>query len=180
MVLTSCEFGEKGVIFYSSVLPWKGRLIWADKSVFYHKKGVHFELKCQCFIAKKGSFCPEKSVFCCKKGDHFQTGEQGCVPFFPVNEWAGIKSRQEILVNSDIEHTLTHLLKIKVFIDSTYISRLFLYVFSFIMVDRHVLLISISSHLWFQSCNLCCHISVRLTRQFDPMAWLASTFENWC
>ncbi len=58
--------------------------------MFYHKKGVHFELKSQCFITKKGSFCAEKSVFCCKKGGHLQTGEQGWVAFFSVIEGAGI------------------------------------------------------------------------------------------
>ncbi len=73
----------------SSVLPWKRGFIWAEKSVFYCKKGVHFGLKSQSFIAKKGSFWAEKSVFCCKKGGHFQTREQGWVPLFPVSEGAG-------------------------------------------------------------------------------------------
>ncbi len=53
------------------------------------QKAGHFGLKSQCFITKKGSFWAEKSLFCCKKGGHFQTGEQGCVPLFPVNEGAG-------------------------------------------------------------------------------------------
>ncbi len=84
-----CEFGEKGLFFKLSVLPWKGGFIWVDKSVFYHKKGAHFGLKSQCFITKKGLFWAEKLVFCHKKGGHFQTREQGWVPFFPVSEVAG-------------------------------------------------------------------------------------------
>ncbi len=72
-----------------SVLLWRWGEIWAEKSVFYHKKGVHFGLKIQCFIAKKGLFSAEKSVFCHKKGCNFQTGEQGWVPLFPVSEGAG-------------------------------------------------------------------------------------------
>ncbi len=43
--------------------------------MFYHKKG--------------GSFWTEKSVLYRKKGGHFQTGEQGWVPFFPLSEGAG-------------------------------------------------------------------------------------------
>ncbi len=72
----------------SSVLPWKGGFIWAQNSVFYHKK--------------RGSSWTEKSVFYCDKGvilswkvcalpqkkGHFQTGEQGWVPLFPVSEEA--------------------------------------------------------------------------------------------
>ncbi len=38
---------------------------------------------------KKESFWAEKSVFCRKIGGHFQTGEQGWVPLFPVSEGAG-------------------------------------------------------------------------------------------
>ncbi len=58
---------------------------------FTAKKGIHFELKLQCFIAKRGSFLVEKSMFCSKKEGHFQTGEQGWAPLFPVSEGAGGK-----------------------------------------------------------------------------------------
>ncbi len=57
---------EKGVR-----LAWQ---LWTEKSVFYCEKGL---------------FWAEKSVFYCKKGGHFQTGEQGWVPLFPVSEAAG-------------------------------------------------------------------------------------------
>ncbi len=73
----------------SSVLLWKGEFIGAEKSVFFCEKGVYFRRKSQCFIKKKGSFWAEKLVFCHKKGGHFQTEEQGWVPFFPVSEGAG-------------------------------------------------------------------------------------------
>ncbi len=69
----------------------KRGFIWADKTVFYHKKEVHFGLKSQCFIAKKGSFWAEKSVFCGKKRCHFQTEEKGWVPFFSVSEGARLR-----------------------------------------------------------------------------------------
>ncbi len=62
-----------------------------DVQCFMVKKGVHFGLKSQCFIMKIGSFEAEKSVFCHKIGGHFQTGEQGWVSFFPVSERAGIR-----------------------------------------------------------------------------------------
>ncbi len=62
------------------------------------KKGVHFGLKSQCFIEKKGSFRAEKSVFLHEKGGHFQTGEQGWVPLFPVSE--------EIIRNSSYVSTI--------------------------------------------------------------------------
>ncbi len=72
----------------SSVLPWKVGSFGLKSQCFTAKKGVHFGLKSQCFIAKKGLFWAEKSVFCCKKGGHFQNGEHGWVPFFPVSEGA--------------------------------------------------------------------------------------------
>ncbi len=56
---------------------------------FTMKKGVHFGLKSQCFILKKGSFSVEKSVFCHKKEGDFHAGQQGWVPIFPVSEGAG-------------------------------------------------------------------------------------------
>ncbi len=56
----------------------------------FANKGV---LKSQCFITKKGLFSAEKLVFCSKIGGHFQTGEQGWVPLFPVREGAGTKHR---------------------------------------------------------------------------------------
>ncbi len=83
-----CEFGVKGVIIDVECFILKRGFIWDDKSVFYHKKEVHFGLKSQCFILTKG-FSAEKSVFCHNEGGHFQTGEQGWVPFRPVSEGAG-------------------------------------------------------------------------------------------
>ncbi len=70
LVLTSVNLEKKGLFLMSSVLPWRGGFIWADKSVFYHKKGFildwkvsalsqkrgHFELKIQCFATKRRSF----------------------------------------------------------------------------------------------------------------------------
>ncbi len=84
MVLSSLNLEKKGLILMSIVL------LWAEKSLFYCKKGIEFVLKSQCFIMKKGSFLAEKSVFCHKKGGHFQTGEQEWVPLFPVSEGAGV------------------------------------------------------------------------------------------
>ncbi len=37
-----CEFREKGVIFDVQCFTVKRGVIWADKSVFYHKKGGPF------------------------------------------------------------------------------------------------------------------------------------------
>ncbi len=62
MVLTSLNLEKNWLILMSSVLPWKRGFIWAEKSVFYHKKRVHFWLKSQCFIEKKGLFWAEKCV----------------------------------------------------------------------------------------------------------------------
>ncbi len=42
------------LILISCVLLWKCGFIWAEKSVFYHNKGVHFGLKSQVFCRKKG------------------------------------------------------------------------------------------------------------------------------
>ncbi len=75
----------------SSVLPpWKRRFIWAEKSVFTAKKGVHFGLKSECFIVKKGVVLSWKASVLQNKGGHFQTGEQGWVPLFSVSEGAGV------------------------------------------------------------------------------------------
>ncbi len=49
LVLTFLNLVKKGLILMSSVLPWKKGFIWAEKSVFYCKKG--------------GSFWTEKSEF---------------------------------------------------------------------------------------------------------------------
>ncbi len=55
---------------------------------FTAKKGVHFGLISQCFIAKRGHFELKSQWFCHKKGGNFQTEE----PLFPVSEGAGIYS----------------------------------------------------------------------------------------
>ncbi len=83
-----CEFGEKGLILMSSVLPWKGGFIWATKLVFYSKKGGSFWTEKSVFYHEKELFWAEKSVFCHKKGSYCQTGEQGWIPLFPVSEGA--------------------------------------------------------------------------------------------
>ncbi len=83
----------------------KGCSFGLKSQCFTAKKGIHFELKSQCFIMKKGSFWAEKSVFCHKKGGHFQTGEQGWVPLFPLSEGAG--GAQLYVITW--EHTFCHI-----------------------------------------------------------------------
>ncbi len=57
--------------------------------VFYRKNGGSFWTeKSSVLLRKRGRF-ETKSVFYCKKGGHFQTGEQGWVSLFPVSEGAG-------------------------------------------------------------------------------------------
>ncbi len=83
------EFGENGFNFdvqcftmkkglhlswKVSVLSKKRGSFWTEKSVFYHEKGV--------ILSEKFSVLPQKGV-------HFQTGEQGWVPLYPVVEGAG-------------------------------------------------------------------------------------------
>ncbi len=63
---------------------------------FTPKKEVYFELKSQCFVAIKGLFWAEKSVFCREKGGHFQTGEQGWVPFFSMSEGVGAETHYRL------------------------------------------------------------------------------------
>ncbi len=89
------KFGEKGVNF--------------DIQYFTMNKGVHLGWKVTvlpqtrwfiliwkvCFIMKKGWFWAEKSVFCHKIGGHFQTGEHGWVPLFPVSEGAWFETLHE-------------------------------------------------------------------------------------
>ncbi len=50
------EFGEKGVNLDVQCFIVKRGFIWAEKSVFFNKKGVRFGLNSQCVIAKKGLF----------------------------------------------------------------------------------------------------------------------------
>ncbi len=48
---------KNGLFLMSSVLPWKGRFNWADKSVFYNKKGGSFWSWKVCVLPqKRGSF----------------------------------------------------------------------------------------------------------------------------
>ncbi len=75
-------------------------------------KGDSFGLKCQYFTEKGGSFWTEKSVFYCKKGvvllqkrGHFQTGEQGWVPFVPVSEGAGGRLDYKGILINRVIHT---------------------------------------------------------------------------
>ncbi len=87
------EGGEKRVIFYVQSFTVESGVHLCWQVSFIAKKWVHFGLKRQCFIVKNGLFWAEKPVFCRQKGGHFQTGEQGWVPFFPVSEGAGICGR---------------------------------------------------------------------------------------
>ncbi len=61
---------------------WKGGFIMAEKSVFYHEKGVHFGLKSQSFIMKKGLFWAEKPMFFHKKGVIFKLENKDGYHFF--------------------------------------------------------------------------------------------------
>ncbi len=76
-----------GIFWYSPPRIWRKRLNF-EPNVLPWKKGS-LGLKSQCFIMKKVSFWAEKWVFCHKEGHHFQTVEQGWVPLFPVSEGAG-------------------------------------------------------------------------------------------
>ncbi len=73
---------KRRLILKSSVLPWKRGFIWADKSVFYHKKRGSLSTESECFIAKMGSFWAEKSVFCHKKGVIFKLENKDGYHFF--------------------------------------------------------------------------------------------------
>ncbi len=89
--------------------------------MFYREKGGSFGLTSPCFttkkgsildpqfITKKGSFGAEKSVLS-QKGGHFQTGEQGWVPFFPVSEGARstLLVRLTVLLLIDKQETLAN------------------------------------------------------------------------
>ncbi len=66
------EFGEKGVILYVQCFTVKRWVHLGWQVSVLRQKGVHFGLKSQYFIAKKGSFWAEKSVFCHKK-KHFSS-----------------------------------------------------------------------------------------------------------
>ncbi len=93
------EFGAKGLILMSSVLLGKWGFIWAEKSVFYHKKGVHFGLKSKCFIMKKGSFWAEKSVFCHKKGVLFKLENKDGYHF--SSEWGSRENTRDSLAMAE-------------------------------------------------------------------------------
>ncbi len=69
-----------------SVLPSKMGFIGAKKSVFYHKRGGSFWTEMSVFYCKKGVVFSWKVSVLLQKGGHFQTGEQGWVPLFPVSE----------------------------------------------------------------------------------------------
>ncbi len=50
------EFGEYGVNFDVHCFTVKRGFNYAEESVFYCKKGDHFELTSLCFIMKRGCF----------------------------------------------------------------------------------------------------------------------------
>ncbi len=79
LVLTSVNLGKNWLFFMSIVLPWKGGFIWADKSVFYHKKGFILDWK-SVLYRKKGVVLSWKVTVLPQKGGHFQNGEHGWVP----------------------------------------------------------------------------------------------------
>ncbi len=88
LVLTSVNLEKKGLILMSSVLPWKGVFIWAEKSVFYRqKRGFILNWNVSVLLRKRGRFELKGQCFAAK-GGHFQTGEKGWVPLFPVSEGA--------------------------------------------------------------------------------------------
>ncbi len=73
LVLTSMNLEKKGLFFMSSVLPWKGGFIWANKSVFYLKEGGSFWTQKSVLHRKKGVVLNWKvSVFAAKKGVIFK------------------------------------------------------------------------------------------------------------
>ncbi len=70
------EFGEKMDYFWCPVFYCENGGSFGLKSQrFTTKKGVHFELKSQCFIAKRGYFELKSQCFA-TKGGNFQTGGQ--------------------------------------------------------------------------------------------------------
>ncbi len=56
LVLTFMNLEKNGLFLISSFLPWKGGLIWAEKSVFYCKKWVILSWKVSVLPQKRGSF----------------------------------------------------------------------------------------------------------------------------
>ncbi len=76
------EFGEKGVNFEVQCFTVKRGFIWAEKSVFYCQKGVHFGLTSQCFISKRGCFELKSQCFATKKGDIFKLENKNGYHFF--------------------------------------------------------------------------------------------------
>ncbi len=89
--------------FGTHLLKFREQGVNFDVQCFIVKRGGSFGLKSQCFTTKRGFILDWKisvlsrkrgrfelkSVFCHKKGGHFQTGEQGWVPLFPMSEGAG-------------------------------------------------------------------------------------------
>ncbi len=82
------EFGEKGVHFDVHYFTIKRGFIWVEKSVFYHEKGGSFSNEKLVFYHQKGVVLSWKVSVLLQKEDHFETGEQGWVPLFPVSKGA--------------------------------------------------------------------------------------------
>ncbi len=95
-----CKFGEKGLFLMSSVLPWKGGFIWAEKSLFNAKKGFILDWKVSILSWKRGRFELKSQCFEAKKGGIFKLENKDGYHFFPVIEGAG-----DIVLLSLLGHT---------------------------------------------------------------------------
>ncbi len=83
------NFPRKRGYFGTHLCEFGGQWVKFDVQCFTVKKRFHLGWKVSVLSWKRESFWAEKSVFCSKKGSHFQTGEQGWIPLFPVSEGAG-------------------------------------------------------------------------------------------
>ncbi len=87
LVLTSVNLAKKRLffipVFYSEKVGSFGR----TSLCFTTKRGFILDWKVSALSQKRGCFELKSQCFA-EKGGHFQTGEQGWVPFFPVREVA--------------------------------------------------------------------------------------------
>ncbi len=91
LVLTSVNLEKKGLILMSSVLPWKKVFIWAEKAVFYHKKGGSFSTEKLVFYRKKVFVLSWKVTVLPQKRGSFSNWRTRMGTTFPLSEgvWAG-------------------------------------------------------------------------------------------
>ncbi len=84
------EFGGKGVNFDVQCFTVKmGVHLGCKVSVLPQKRGFILDWKVGVLSRKRGRFELKSQCFHAKKGGNFQTGEQGWVSLFPVSEGAG-------------------------------------------------------------------------------------------